>query len=85
VYPAGEPAIPGVTSHALVDALRAYGHRNVSLVEHRAELAQAIAPKLKEGDIVLTLGAGDITQVGPELLRLLVPEEQDADGAARDA
>jgi UDP-N-acetylmuramate--alanine ligase len=40
-------------------------------VEKRADLARAIAPKLREGDIVLTLGAGDITQVGPELLHLL--------------
>jgi len=85
VYPAGEPPIPGVTSKALVDALAAYGHRNVTFVEHRADLAQTIAPKLKEGDIVLTLGAGDITQVGPELLRLLAPEAHDANGAARDA
>ncbi|HKD39711.1 MAG TPA: UDP-N-acetylmuramate--L-alanine ligase [Myxococcaceae bacterium] len=74
IYPAGEPPIPGVTSKALVDALVAYGHRDVTLVDKRADLARAMAPALKEGDIVLTLGAGDITQVGPELLQLLAAE-----------
>jgi UDP-N-acetylmuramate--alanine ligase len=72
IYPAGEPAITGVTSRALVDALIAHGHRDVTLIDKRADLAAAMAPRLKEGDIVLTLGAGDITQVGPELLHLLV-------------
>jgi UDP-N-acetylmuramate--alanine ligase len=71
IYAGGELPIPGVTSKALVDALVAHGHRDVTYVEKRADLARAIAPKLKEGDIVLTLGAGDITQVGPELLHLL--------------
>jgi UDP-N-acetylmuramate--alanine ligase len=71
IYAGGELPIPGVTSKSLVDALAAYGHRDVTYVEKRADLARAIAPKLKEGDIVLTLGAGDITQVGPELLHLL--------------
>lgn len=71
IYAGGELPIPGVTSKALVDALAAHGHRDVTYVEKRADLARSIAPKLKEGDIVLTLGAGDITQVGPELLHLL--------------
>ncbi|HME92487.1 MAG TPA: UDP-N-acetylmuramate--L-alanine ligase [Myxococcaceae bacterium] len=71
IYPAGEPPIPGVSSRALVEALTAHGHRDVRWVEKRSELAAAILPRLQQGDIVLTLGAGDITQVGPELLQLL--------------
>ncbi len=43
----------------------------MTFVEKRADLAKALLPRLKEGDIVLTLGAGDITNVGPELLSLL--------------
>jgi len=71
IYPAGEQAIAGVSSRALVDALIAHGHHDVRWVEKRSELAAAILPRLQDGDIVLTLGAGDITQVGPELLQLL--------------
>ncbi|WP_224365214.1 UDP-N-acetylmuramate--L-alanine ligase [Hyalangium versicolor] len=68
VYAAGEEPIPGATGDALVEAIRAHGHRDVTYVEKRVDLPAAIAPRLREGDIVLTLGAGDITQVGPDLL-----------------
>jgi UDP-N-acetylmuramate--alanine ligase len=71
IYAAGEDAIPGVTGKALADAIAAYGHRDVNWVEKRSDLARSMLPRLKEGDLVLTLGAGDITQVGPELLSLL--------------
>jgi UDP-N-acetylmuramate--alanine ligase len=71
VYAAGEEPIPGATGDALAEAIRDHGHRDVTYVEKRADLPAAIAPRLREGDIVLTLGAGDITQVGPDLLALL--------------
>ena len=70
VYAAGEDPIPGATAQALVEAVRACGHRDVTQVP-RAELARAARVRVKPGDLVLTLGAGDVTQVGPELLQLL--------------
>nr|WP_281171776.1 UDP-N-acetylmuramate--L-alanine ligase [Cystobacter fuscus] len=71
VYAAGEEPIPGATADALVEAIQAHGHRDVTFVEKRTDLARALLPRLREGDLVLTLGAGDITQVGPELAELL--------------
>ncbi len=71
VYAAGEDPIPGATGDALAEAIRAHGHRDVTYVEKRTELAREMLPRLREGDLVLTLGAGDITHVGPELLELL--------------
>ncbi|MCY1080895.1 UDP-N-acetylmuramate--L-alanine ligase [Archangium lansingense] len=71
VYAAGEERIPGATGDALVEAVRSHGHRDVTFVEKRTDLAKTLLPRLREGDIVLTLGAGDITQVGPELIELL--------------
>ena len=71
VYAAGEEPIPGVSGRSLADALRAHGHPSVSLVEKRADLPNAMLPQLRPGDLVITLGAGDITQVGPELLKSL--------------
>jgi len=71
VYAAGEEPIAGASGEALVDAIRAHGHRDVTYVERRVDAAHAVLPRLKDGDLVLTLGAGDITQVGPELLGLL--------------
>jgi UDP-N-acetylmuramate--alanine ligase len=70
VYAAGEEPIPGAASDALADAIRACGHRDVTLVR-RPELARAARERVRPGDLVLTLGAGDVTQVGPELLALL--------------
>jgi len=70
VYAAGEEPIPGATAPALADAIRACGHRDVTYVP-RADLARAARGRVKAGDLVLTLGAGDVTQVGPELLGLL--------------
>ncbi|MFY0529517.1 UDP-N-acetylmuramate--L-alanine ligase [Archangium gephyra] len=71
VYAAGEERISGATGDALADAVRAHGHRDVTFVEKRTDLAREMLPRLREGDIVLTLGAGDITHVGPELVELL--------------
>lgn len=71
IYAAGEEPIPGVSAAALVDAIASHGHRDVTLVERRADIAAVLAPRLREGDIVITLGAGDITQTGPEILQLL--------------
>jgi UDP-N-acetylmuramate--alanine ligase len=70
IYAAGEEPIPGATSEALAEAIRACGHRDVTLVP-RAELARVARDRVRPGDLVLTLGAGDITAVGPELLELL--------------
>ena len=78
VYAAGEEPIPGATGESLAEAVRAHGHRDVTYVDKRADLAQALLPRLKDGDIVLTLGAGDITHVGPELLGLLGAPERSA-------
>ena len=70
VYAAGEDPIPGANAEALAEAIRAHGHRDVSVVP-RAELARTARGCVRAGDLVLTLGAGDVTQVGPELLKLL--------------
>ena len=70
IYAAGEDPLPGATADSLAEAIRACGHRDVTLVP-RADLARVARARVKAGDIVLTLGAGDITQVGPELLALL--------------
>jgi len=61
VYPAGETPIEGADRDALVAGLRARGHRNVTALTDRALLAPLISELAAPGDMVVCLGAGDIT------------------------
>ena len=70
VYAASEAPIPGADGAHLAEAVRAQGHRDVTFIPEREDLAKAIMARLTPGDLVLTLGAGSITQTGPELLEI---------------
>jgi UDP-N-acetylmuramate--alanine ligase len=71
IYPAGEPEIPGVSGERLVEAVRAAGHPRVTFADRKDRLAERVRPGLQPGDMVMTLGAGDIWKVGLELLEQL--------------
>ncbi len=71
VYGAGEKLIEGATSDKLADAIRKHGHRNVEHIGSRDNAAKRLHEVARAGDVVITLGAGDITKTGPELLALL--------------
>ena len=62
VYPAGEEPIEGVDAEALVEGLRAHGHRMVKAVHDLSDLAANLRDLAGEGDIVVCMGAGDITK-----------------------
>jgi UDP-N-acetylmuramate--alanine ligase len=62
VYPAGEEPIEGVDSNALVEGLRAHGHRMVRTVADQKELCRELRDLAAEGDMVICMGAGDITK-----------------------
>jgi UDP-N-acetylmuramate--alanine ligase len=70
IYAAGEDPIAGVSGARLHEAVKACGHRDASFAD-RAELAGKLRERVRQGDLVITLGAGDITHVGEELLELL--------------
>jgi UDP-N-acetylmuramate--alanine ligase len=67
IYAAGEPPIPGVDSRTLCRAIRARGRIEPVFVADGAELARVLRATLTEGDILLTLGAGDIGALAPRL------------------
>ena len=68
IYAAGEEKIPGAESRLLAEAIRAHGHRDVHFVANLDSIAETLPGQLREGDLVLTLGAGSINSLGPKLL-----------------
>ena len=72
VYGAGEQPVPGVTGKLVSDAVCTHvPGRPVAYLPHRADLIEYLTASTRPGDVVLTLGAGDITNVGEELLARL--------------
>jgi UDP-N-acetylmuramate--alanine ligase len=70
IYPAREDPIPGVTGKLVADAASRTGGP-VVYVQSLAEVPQILADLAHAGDVVMTIGAGSITHVGPELLAIL--------------
>ncbi|MFD8966795.1 UDP-N-acetylmuramate--L-alanine ligase [Streptomyces sp. NPDC059568] len=70
IYPAREDPIPGVTSALITDAAEAAGAA-VTAVSDKNAVAGAVAGMAGPGDLVLTMGAGDVTDLGPHILARL--------------
>ncbi len=75
IYAAGEAVIPGVSGRQIAEGVARHGHRDVTFVPDKGELAGAVLNRLVPGDLVLTLGAGDIARVGEEILERLQAAE----------
>jgi UDP-N-acetylmuramate--alanine ligase len=71
IYAAGEDPIEGVTGEVLYHALKRRGHLEISYVADWHDLAAEVHPILRPGDMVLVLGAGNIHEVGQELVNRL--------------
>ena len=71
IYPAGEKPISGLSGRVLADRVRQHGHREVLYEEDRKKLSRTASDLIRSGDVLLTLGAGNIWQVGEELLDIL--------------
>ena len=75
VYPAREEPIEGVTGKLVADAAQAAGHRQVTYIPNRNDVAVALNGIVKSGDLVIMYGAGNIHQAGMELLDMLTQQE----------
>src|SRR6202161_2744250 len=71
IYPASEKPIEGVTADALADRIAAAGKRSVTYALSTADAVAGVAALAQPGDMVLTLGAGSVSQLGPMILQKL--------------
>jgi UDP-N-acetylmuramate--alanine ligase len=69
IYPAGEEAIPDVTAEALARSIGERGHRQAAYAGDLKSAIDRLAAEVKDGDVVLTLGAGSVWTAGDELLK----------------
>jgi UDP-N-acetylmuramate--alanine ligase len=71
IYPAGEPPIAGVDAPAVARAIEDHGHKDVTLVRDLKDVPAWLLSRAREGDMVITLGAGSVYKAGEDYLRRL--------------
>ena len=75
IYAASEDPIPGVSAESLVEAVQRYGHKDARYVGSVDDAVQALLKEVRPGDMVITLGAGNVYRVGEQLPELLKERE----------
>ncbi len=71
IYPAGEQPIEGVSSELIAEAIMKHEKRSVDVVERFEDIAEAVLAKAAPGDLIVTLGAGDIYKAGRMIIEKL--------------
>jgi UDP-N-acetylmuramate--alanine ligase len=71
IYAAGEKPIEGINSESLLKNIRKAGVDDIHYVPDRKKMAGKILSELKTGDVLITLGAGDVYKMGEEILKEL--------------
>ena len=73
VYPAGEAPVPGVSGKTFLNVVLEHeGHPQADFVAHRVDVVPHLMEKLQPGDLVITMGAGDVTAMGPQIIDALL-------------
>src|SRR5215213_2559606 len=71
IYAASEPPIEGITSEILTAKIKQYGHKNVQYIGDIETVAERVNEQLREGDLVITLGAGSVTKLSEQIFEIL--------------
>jgi UDP-N-acetylmuramate--alanine ligase len=71
IYAAGEQPIPGVTGQSVFEGIRNYGHKDATYIGSKEQVVKHLAGTLRQGDLLLTLGAGDVWKLGEAVLEEL--------------
>lgn len=75
IYPASEAPIPGITAEVLTENIKKYGHKNVSYIGDIDTATEKVAGFVQSGDLVITLGAGNVTRLSDEILDAIKKRE----------
>jgi UDP-N-acetylmuramate--alanine ligase len=71
IYAASETPIDGVSAEVLTGRIKSYGHKNAEYIGGLDGAAESLHSTVREGDLVITLGAGSVHRSGDQLLELL--------------
>ncbi len=71
IYAAGEKPIPGVSGQTLYEGIKKHGHKDVTFLPDKDAVADHMAGVLRKGDLMITLGAGDVWKIGEQVLEKL--------------
>jgi UDP-N-acetylmuramate--alanine ligase len=71
IYAAGEKAIPGISGEVLYEGIKKHGHKDVTFIPDREKIIEHMLSILKEGDLMITLGAGDVWKLGEQIVERL--------------
>ncbi len=68
VYPAGEAPVPGVNGATFMEVVTSHGYEMARYVPRRIDVVPAIVETAEPGDLVITMGAGDVNAIGPQIV-----------------
>jgi UDP-N-acetylmuramate--alanine ligase len=80
IYAASEDPLPGVNVEDLSEGIKGHGHKDVTLVLEKDRIVERLLPRLRPGDMVFTLGAGDVWKVGEALIKRLKEKNSSEQG-----
>jgi UDP-N-acetylmuramate--alanine ligase len=71
IYAAGEKPIPGISGQALYEGIKKHGHKDVTYIPEREKIVEHMLSVLQKGDLMITLGAGDVWKLGEQVVERL--------------
>jgi UDP-N-acetylmuramate--alanine ligase len=75
IYPASEQPIPGITGELVAQTITRLGGKPAQYTASFEDAARQVCEQAHEGDMILTLGAGNVSQLGPQILERLKTKE----------